>query len=216
MAYVTSDNTESHLSKGDVVAQTTHHFTECNESLYFCNTIWSNQDEFSKKQRVMENVPAVFDSDSTFTDTPKTLTYDTSISTVPTNDIKNGRPFDKQPSAQEPPLHMLFPSNHLALITAFSYERHAGLFPFLSTVPAEAEHISVRSTMLKQHVAPSNVLPHQSSCTLRRPYFHPSALTIRTLPSSKKPFPTAKRGSSSAKEAPWYAFGVCKRSPLLT
>ena len=141
----------------------------------------------------MENVAAIVDN-STFTNTPKTLSYDAIVSSVPMNGTKNGRPFDKQPLAQEPPLHMLFPSNNLALITAFSYERHTGLVPFLSTVPAEAEHISVRSNIPKHHVAS----------------------TTRMLPSSKKPFPTAKRGSSSAKEAPWYAFGVCKRSPLLT
>ena len=68
------------------------------------------------------------------------------------NGTKNGMPFNKQPLAQEPPLHMLFPSNDLALITAFSYERHTGLVPFLSTVPAEAENISVRTTMPKQDV----------------------------------------------------------------
>ena len=198
------------------VTQTTQQLAEQPEPLHFPNSICSNQDEFAKKQRIMETMPAVFDSNSTFTDTPKTLTYDTSISTIPMNGTKNGRPFDKQPLAQEPPLHMLFPSNDLALITAFSYERHTGLVPFLSTVPAEAEHISVCSTMPKHHVTPSNVILCPLSCAFRRPYFHPYASTTRILPSSKKPFPTAKRGSSWAKGAPWYAFCVCKRSPLLT
>lgn len=80
------------------------------------------------REVIVENVAAVLDI-STFANTPKTLFYDTSISTVPMNGTKNGMPFDKQPPAQEPPLHMLFPSNDLALITAFSYERHTGLVP---------------------------------------------------------------------------------------
>ena len=35
--------------------------------------------------------------------------------------------------------------NHPVLITAFSYEQHTGLVPLLSSVPAEAVHIAVRT-----------------------------------------------------------------------
>ena len=96
------------FGRDDNVAQTTQQLAEQPEPLHFPNSTCSNQDEFAKKQRIMETMPAVFDSNSTFTDTPKTLSYDAIVSSVPMNGTKNGRPFDKQPLAQEPPLHMLF------------------------------------------------------------------------------------------------------------
>ena len=134
--------------------QMTHPLAEQPEILYLPNSICFNKDD-GKKQTIKKNVPEPFYSDSAIIDTPKTLACDTSILPVPLNGMKNGPPFDKQPIGQEPPLHMLLPSNDLALITAFSYEWHTGLVPLLSSVPAEAEHISVRSFMPKQHVAPS-------------------------------------------------------------
>ena len=44
----------------------------------------------------------------------------------------------------------------MALVTAFSYERHTGLVPFLSTVSEEAEHILVRSCY-DAHSAPHHL-----------------------------------------------------------
>ena len=50
---------------------------------------------------------------------------------------------------------------------------------------------------------------HQLMC---RPCSHASALTTRTLPSSRKPCPSAEHGSSWAKGAPWCVLGVWKRT----
>ena len=174
------------------------------KELHMPNEICFNHNEHSKKQKIMESVPANSDSYSTFTDRSSGLALDTSVSASTTNGVKKGLPFEKQPPlAHEPPLHTLFPSNDLALITAFSYERHGGLVPFLATVPAEAEHISVRSFMPKAVPLVPVLYPFQPTHAFRRRYFHPSSLTTRTSPRSKKPFPTAKRGSSSAKLALW-------------
>jgi len=72
----------------------------------------------------------------------------TTTATIPafdmtTNANESAEDNDRQPTAsfekqQDPPLQVTSP----ALITAFSYEQHIGLVPFLPTVIQEAEHIS--------------------------------------------------------------------------
>ena len=71
------------------------------------------------------------------------------IETIPSSVTHGGVKHDprtqKQPLRQDPPLHMQVPLMPSVLMTAFSYEQQAGLLPVLPTVPAEAEHIAVRS-----------------------------------------------------------------------
>ena len=112
--------------------------TEQPESLHPQEKAICNQDKHAKKQRIMESKPAVLDM--------ATFTYASNGLVPTTADAKHGindrAPFEEQ----SPYTHMHVPSTlkPMVLITAFSYERHAGLVPLLPTVPAEASYISVR------------------------------------------------------------------------
>jgi hypothetical protein len=120
--------------------------------------------------------------------------------------IEDGTPFEKQPppadAAKAPPLQMQFQASPVVLITAFSYERYIGLVPFLPTVMQEAEHISVCGSPVIPNARPAHDAHYLSPMTRRR-CFPVSGSTTRMSPSSKRPFPAAKRGSSWARAAPW-------------
>lgn len=131
---------DRHLANGND-AQAELQVTEQPDSMHAHDTV-CNQDEHAKKQRIMVHVPGILDTE--------TFTYALNDLTLSTN-IANGRiniaPFEEQPLALDPHAHMHVSSTvkPVVLITAFSYERYAGLVPLLPTVAAEANHISVRA-----------------------------------------------------------------------
>ena len=136
MSHFASDR--HHLVTRGIAAQTKLQVTEQPESLHPQEKAICNQDKHAKKQRIMESKPAVLDM--------ATFTYASNGLVPTTADAKHGindrAPFEEQ----SPYTHMHVPSTlkPMVLITAFSYERHAGLVPLLPTVPAEASYISVR------------------------------------------------------------------------
>ena len=155
--------------------------------------------QHAKEQKGVVHLPGAF---SNMADSTRLFNFKASTATYL---IKHGPPSAEQPLVQASLSCVHGASRHVALVTAFSYVRQAGLIPRLSTIP-EADHISVRVC----HPQAASAFVHQQAMpllfleiTLHRPCFRASASSIRTLRSAKKPFPAAKRGSTWAK-GQWY------------